>query len=258
MTDTNGEASVLVRVIPSTLRALPTVINITALADNGAFNIVSLTLSPVSIQKVEVFANPLTVDSGGTSAITAQVTTTAGTPVPDGTTVTFKADMGGIDPFSQTTDGIAKATFNAPTLEAGASDETVKITASANGKSSLPVSVTVIAPEPEPVEDTTSPTVSSTTPVINGTLDVSDAGENPVAVAITFSENIDCSTVTPATVTITPTSGVNWTLTSCSGPNVIFRGTLTASSYTVNVGTGVKDLAGNGAVAYVFSFSVVP
>ena len=258
MTDTNGEVSVLVRVIPSALRALPTVMNLTALADNGAFNIVSLTLSPVSIQKVEVFANPQSVDSDGTSTITAQVTTTAGTPAPDGTSVTFKADMGGIDPFSQTTDGIAKATFNAPTLEAGASDETVKITASANGKTSLPVSVTVIAPEPEPVEDTTSPTVTSTTPVINGTLDVSDEGGNPVAVAITFSENIDCSTVTPATVTITPTSGVNWTLTSCSGPNVVFRGTLTASSYTVNVGTGVKDLAGNGAVAYVFSFSVVP
>ena len=46
-TDTNGQASILVRVIPSELRTLPTVINITALADNGAFNIVSLTLNPV-------------------------------------------------------------------------------------------------------------------------------------------------------------------------------------------------------------------
>ena len=153
MTDTNGEASVLVRVIPSTLRALPTVINITALADNGAFNIVSLTLSPVSIQKIEVFANPLTVDSGEPSAITAQVTTTAGTPAPDGTSVNFDKDpdnVGGIDRFSQTTDGIAEATFTAPVLEAGASDETVQITASANGKTSLPVGVTIIAPEPEP------------------------------------------------------------------------------------------------------------
>ena len=151
MTDTNGQASVLVRVIPSTLRALPTVINITALADNGAFNIVSLTLSPVSIQKVEVFANPLTVDSGKTSTITAQVTTTAGTPAPDGTTVNFTTDVGGIDPFSQTTDGRAEVTFNAPTLEAGTSDSTALITASTGGKSDS-VTVTTIAPEPEPVE----------------------------------------------------------------------------------------------------------
>ena len=77
-------------------------------------------------------------------------------------------------------------------------------------------------------------------------------------VTIAFSENIDCSTVTPATITIGPSSGVNWTLTSCSGPNVVFKGTLTASSsYTINVGTGVKDLAGNVAVATTFSFSVV-
>jgi intimin len=151
MTDTKGEASVLVRVIPSALRALPTVMNLTALADNGAFNIVSLTLSPVSIQKVEVFANPQSVDSGGTSAITAQVTTTAGTPAPDGTSVNFTANIGGVDPFSQTTDGIAEATFNAPTLEAGASNETASVTASSGGKSDN-VTVTTIAPEPEPVE----------------------------------------------------------------------------------------------------------
>jgi len=185
MTDTNGQASVLVRVIPSTLRALPTVINITALADNGAFNIVSLTLSPVSIQKVEVFANPLTVDSGGTSAITAQVTTTAGTPVPDGTTVNFTTNLGGIDPFSQTTDGIAKATFNAPTLEAGASPATANITASAGGETSLPVTVTIIAPEPEPEPEpepaalAISPPTVSTVTLICSTFNFTVTGGTP-------------------------------------------------------------------------------
>ena len=166
MTDTNGQASVLVRVIPSTLRTLPTVINITALADNGAFNIVSLTLSPVSIQKVDVFANPQSIDSGGTSTITAQVTTTAGTPAPDGTTVNFTATNGGIDPFSQTANGIAEAEFNAPTLEAGATNESALITASVSGQDD-DVTVTIIAPEPEPVEPTAlainPPTVSTVT-----------------------------------------------------------------------------------------------
>jgi len=257
MTDTNGEASVLVRVIPSALRALPTVMNLTALADNGAFNIVSLTLSPVSIQKVEVFANPQSVDSDGTSTITAQVTTTAGTPAPDGTSVNFTANIGGIDPFSQTTDGIAKATFNAPTLEAGASDATALITASSGGKSDN-VSVTIIAPEPvpepepEPVPDTTKPTVTSTTPA-SGAPNVI----HPTTVTIAFSENIDCSSVTSATVTIIPS--VTWNLTSCSGSTVVFNGlTALSTPYTVNIGTGVKDLAGNVAVAYVFSFTTGP
>jgi hypothetical protein len=166
MTDTNGQASVLVRVIPSTLRTLPTVINITALADNGAFNIVSLTLSPVSIQKVDVFANPQSIDSGGTSTITAQVTTTAGTAAPDGTTVNFTTTNGGIDPFSQTANGIAEAEFNAPTLEAGATNESALITAAVSGQDD-DVTVTIIAPEPEPVEPTAlainPPTVSTVT-----------------------------------------------------------------------------------------------
>jgi hypothetical protein len=121
--------------------------------------------------------------------------------------------------------------------------------------------VTVTAPEappPTPTPDTTSPTVTSTDPGPDGTLDIS--GGNPVPVKITFSENIDCSTVTPATITITPSAGVNWTVASCSGPNVEFRGTLIGggTSYTVNIGTGVKDLAGNVAVAYVFSFTTTP
>jgi len=251
MTDTNGRASVLVKVVPSTLRDLPTVINITALADNGAYNIISLTLDPVSIQKVEAFANPQSVDSGGTSTITAQVTTTAGTPAPDGTSVNFTANIGGVDPFSQTTDGIAEATFNAPTLDAGASNEPAFVTAYSGGKSDI-VTVTTIAPEPEPVEDTTSPTVTSTTPV-SGAVNV----DHPTIVTITFSENIDCSSVTSATVTIAPS--VTWNLASCSGSTVVFNGSTGLSTpYTVNIGTGVKDLAGNVAVAYVFSFTTGP
>ena len=167
MTDTNGQASILVRVIPSELRDLPTVINITALAYNGAFNIVSLTLNPVAIQKVDVFANPLAIESGGTSTITAQVTTTAGTPAPDGTTVNFTTNNGGVDPFSQTTDGIAEATFNAPTLDAGASDETAVLSASTGGKSDS-VTLTIMAPEaepepePAPIALTISPPTAST------------------------------------------------------------------------------------------------
>jgi hypothetical protein len=231
--------------------------NITALAYNGAFNMVSLTIDAVVIGNIQVSANPQTVDSGGTSDITANVTTTAGTPVPDGTTVNFTANNGGIDPFAQTTNGIADAKFSAPTLEAGAGNETDTITASVGGQQgSTNVTVTApAAPAPTPTPDTTSPTVSSHTT----SLSIAADGPNPLPVSITFSENIDCSTVTPATITITP-SVADWAVASCSGATVVFRGMLSQSPppYTVNVGTGVKDLAGNVAVAVVFVVTVNP
>jgi hypothetical protein len=155
MADQNGQASALIRVIPSTLRNLPTVLNITALADNQAFNILSLTLNPVSIDQVDVFANPQTVESGGTSAITARVTTTAGTPAPDGTTVNFTASRGGIDPFSQTTDGIAEVEFTAPEVTSTATASIFAIV----GDKSDSIFVTITAPVTPP-----TPTPLSVTP----------------------------------------------------------------------------------------------
>jgi hypothetical protein len=116
MTDTNGQASVLGRVIPSELRTLPTVLNITALANNGAFNMVTLFLKPVTIATINVAANPQSIESGDPSTITAQVLTNAGTTAPDGTTVNFSVSPisnGSIDPFAQTTDGFAEAKFTA-------------------------------------------------------------------------------------------------------------------------------------------------
>lgn len=153
ITNTAGKASVPVMVVPSILIPIQTTMNVYAVADNGAFNIVTLFLQPVSINTISVAANPTVVDSGGTSAITAYVTTTAGTPVPDGTSVNFVASVGGIDTFSQTTNGLAKASFKAPTLEAGGSDQLVSIIARVGAKQSSPISVRVKAPpapEPEP------------------------------------------------------------------------------------------------------------
>jgi hypothetical protein len=239
-TDTNGQASVLVKVVPSELTALPTVINITALANNGAFNMVSLTIDPIKIGKVQVFANPQTVASGDTSDISASVTTTAGTPVPDGTTVTFSASQGNIDPFSQTTNGIATATFTAPTV---ASNTSATITATAGAIPGF-TTVTITAPP-----DTTPPTVASTNPANNVTGVTADS-----QVSITWSENVDCTTVNTTTVTISP-AVTTWVRTNCSGKTAIFTptGQTSATDYTVTVTTGVKDLAGN-AMAANFTF----
>ncbi len=256
-TNSFGEATITVLVEPSTLTSLSTTLNILAQADVGAFNMITLFLGPVTVQDpISVSANPTTVESGGTSTISAGVLTNAGTPVPDGTTVNFSVSSGpgSVEPFAQTTDGIAEAQYSAPEV-AGNTLATIRARA---GSASGTVTVTVTPPSstptptPTPTPDTTSPTVTSTNPAGNAT-----GVAHPTPVTITFSENIDCSTVTPATVTITPT--VTWNLTSCTGNTVIFNGaTLASTLYTINVGTGVKDLAGNVAVARVFSFTTGP
>ena len=250
-TNAEGQASVLVQVDASVLRSSITILNITASADNGAAGMVTLFLEPVVVSSVTVSADPTSVETGGTSTITAAVTLNTGASAPDGTTVSFTTTCGTVTPFAQTTGGVATATFTAPEVTA---DTTATITASVGGKSdSVVVTITApVTPPPTPTPDTTSPTVSSTIPA-NGDIGVA----HPTPVTITFSENIDCSTVTSATVTITPS--VTWNLTSCTGNTVVFNGaTLANTSYTVNVGTGVKDLAGNVAVASVFSFTTEP
>jgi hypothetical protein len=159
-TDNAGQATVTMQVIPASLDPITSVLNITASTTSPvSSNVVSLFLKPVTISAVSVSANPLTVASGGTSAISANVTTSAGTPAPDGTTVNFAvtSGTGGVDPFAQTTNGIAQAKFQAPTLAAGAFNETDTITASVGGKSGS-TNVTVTAPPPPTPTPTPTPT----------------------------------------------------------------------------------------------------
>ncbi|MEJ2683474.1 MAG: Ig-like domain-containing protein [Candidatus Sulfobium sp.] len=168
-TDNNGEASVLVKVDPAVLRTFNTVLNITASADDSsgniiAENIVSLFLDPVLVDTVSVGADPQLVDSGATSKISAQVSTTAGSAAPDGTVVNFTTTNGSVSPFSQTTSGVATATFTAPKLQPGAFNQQATITGSSGGKSGS-VTVTIVAPTPTPTP-TPAPTPTPTpTPV---------------------------------------------------------------------------------------------
>jgi len=135
-TDMNGQASVLVQVDPIILTNVTTVLNITAEADNGAANLVSLFLLPVKVETVTVTANPQVVAPDKTSAITAAVALNTGGPAPDGTSVSFTtcdaatctATCGSVTPFAQTTDGVAEAEFTAPSTE-----NTCTITATAAG-----------------------------------------------------------------------------------------------------------------------------
>lgn len=135
-TNAAGKAVVLARVTPTLLTTADTMVNITASAVTDTKTIpavLSLFLKPVTINTITVTANPSTIPSAGTSAISAKVATTAGTPPPTGTAVNFSVSAGNITPFSATdATGLAAATLTAPIVTTGT--KTVNITAAAGGK----------------------------------------------------------------------------------------------------------------------------
>ncbi len=108
--------------------------------------------------------------------------------------------------------------------------------------------------------DTTPPTVSSTSPT-NGATNVRVIGQT---FTVTFSESMDCTTVTTSTVTIVqqPATPVTLNRTSCSGATAVFAPVAnytTGFNYTgtvVSGASGVKDVAGNPLVSdYSWSFT---
>ena len=159
VTNVFGEAKAIVKVVPESLRDTDTNVNIMAFAGNGAASMVTLFLEPVVVESITVSANPQTVNSGDTSTITANVITTAGTPVPDGTTVNFKitSGSGGIDPFAQTTNGIATAEFTAPSTP-----NTCTVTASIGGVSGTANVLVTTALTVQPATQTISGVTSGT------------------------------------------------------------------------------------------------
>ncbi|MBI5639027.1 MAG: Ig-like domain-containing protein [Nitrospirae bacterium] len=221
-TDSNGQASVLVQVVPNTLRTFNTVVNITASADNNAFNMVSLFLNPVTVGTLTISANPLVVDSGGTADISAKATTSAGNPVPEGTMINFTTDVGGIDPFIATdADGIAVASFKAPTLLAGSLGALAHITASVGGRTAT-TNVVVNAPPAG------APPAPPALLIVPGTAAVSDAA---------------C----PQTVTFIISGGTPTYITTSSDPTL-----------AVNLATGVGVWNGSTITVTVPCYGAVP
>jgi hypothetical protein len=145
-TNDSGDASVLVEVKPTASSFIEAPLNITALADNGAFNLVTLLLEPV--QSVTVSADPTSVASGGTSTITAQALIKGGSPVPDGTAVNFTVNPpanGSVDtPFAQTISGIATAKFTAATVTSNTSATIFAFVGGISGQ--VPVTITASPP----------------------------------------------------------------------------------------------------------------
>ena len=212
-TNSSGEAFARIKVVPTELRDLTVPLNVNAVSTStGAFNVITLFLSPVTVGNVAVSANPTSVDSGGTSAITSVVTTSSGAAVPDGTSVNFTAAGGSIEPFAQTAAGVATASLKAPTLQPGDFDQTVRVTASVGGKSGS-TNVTVIAPAVTPVTPTTlavNPTSATftdcnVTPAPTATFLIS-GGTSPYHAALAVSSDpITVSAITGGSFTVSPT-----------------------------------------------------
>jgi len=144
-TDSDGQAFVLVSVSPATLRNVTTVLNIMASATNGAFNMVSVFLNPVTINSIVLGPSTVFLDSEGTVDMSATVFTTAGGLAPDGTAVNFSTTgtAGSIVPFAQVTTGVAGATFTASTVTPSTATASGTIQATSGGVTSNVVPVTV-------------------------------------------------------------------------------------------------------------------
>jgi adhesin/invasin len=238
VTNQLGEASVLVRVTPEVLRDVGTTLSITASADIGAFNVVTLFTEPVTVASVQVSANPASVDSGGQADVFAQALTTAGTGVPDGTTINFTTSSGGIEPFSQTPDqgveGVAGAQFTAPTLTEGAGNVSATVTASVGGKSGT-TRITVIAPPAPPV----TPTALAVTP----TAAPNTSCSSTVTQSFVVTGGTPKYTVTPSIAIVQPTltaTGFNVTPTATACSFVPVAGSVTVSLVVSDSGTPVQ------------------
>jgi len=111
----------------------------------------------------------------------------------------------------------------------------------------LVVSIAGCGRETINVSDTTPPFVVSTIP----TLGAAGVALN-APLSATFSEAVNCSTLTTGTFTVTPLGGAALTGTvTCSGSTATFTPAspfVLHTLYTAAISTGVKDLAGNAMV----------
>ena len=223
-TDASGRASVLVQVDPIILRTATTVLNITASADNGAAGMITLYLQPVVVDTTNSYltANPTTVPPSGTSAILAVIMLNTGSPAPDGTAVTFTTTCGSVTPFGQTTDGVATATFTAPSIP-GTCTVTGRVGGTTIGTAAITVSNTLtVIPTTQTISN---PTVGNTRDytILGGTGPYSAFSNNPALVTVpsgTFTGPTLTATVAPGVSTLAADTTVTITIYDSVGDSV--------------------------------------
>lgn len=216
-TNSLGQAFVRVRFEASKLRGIQTLFNVLAVADNGAFNLVTLFVEPVFIGSINLSANPTIVDAGGTSDISASVVTNLNGPTPDGTVVSFTTTCGAVEPFGQTTDGVANVQFTAPEFEG-----TCTVTGTVGGLSdSVNIIVTVdlvVLPASQTINSSTGGTAVYT--ITGGVPPYSifsdDSTLPPSPGTVTFSGGSFSVVVAPGT----PANNVTYTIRDAAGSQV--------------------------------------
>lgn len=226
-TSTNvfGQAKAVIKVEPASIRNTETHLNIMAFAGNGAANMVTLFLRPVVPDPTTSYltANPPVVDRGETSTITAVVMLNTGSRAPDGTTVNFGVTCdpndypGLVTPFSQTTGGVATATFTAPPVPA-----TCTITARVAGVTIGTVNVTVRAPlsifpssMTLDVDGSSAPTTGAFE-IVGGVAPFVVVSSNTTIATVTYTtgRTFTVTGVTPGTATITVRDNLGATATA--------------------------------------------
>jgi hypothetical protein len=151
----------------------------------GAAACDKIALVAPSNSSITLFSNLTTINLGGSAQITATVIEGGGTPVHDGTEITFTTTIGTIDPVTlQTDDG--KATV---TLRPGSQSGTAVVRAFSGGTQSGPLEIIVGAAAVSRVVLTGNPSTVSATR--GGTVTLSafviDEGNNPIPnVPVTF------------------------------------------------------------------------
>jgi adhesin/invasin len=221
-TNIYGQAKAVVQVTPESIRNTETHVNIAAYAGNGAANMVTLFLRPVTVSasSSSLSANPTAVNPGGTSALTAVVKLSTGAVAPDGTTVNFTTTCGTVTPFAQTTGGVAPATFTVPSTP-----DTCTVTGTVGGVNIGSANILV----------TTGLTVQPSTVSVNG------ATGGPAT--FTIFGGVPGYTITSSSTTILP---VPATVAASGGT---FTVTVPAGTAAGSVTLTVRDSVGDTATA---------
>ncbi|MBA2706858.1 MAG: Ig-like domain-containing protein, partial [Gemmatimonadaceae bacterium] len=213
----------------------PTVVSV--VPSNGVSNVATNTQVTVTFSEP---MNPTTINSTN-----VQLTVTTGAVV--SATVTYNA-------------GTNAAVITPTSPLANGTTYTVRVTTAVRDVAGNPLAAQFTSTFTT-VADTTSPTVVATTPVNNAT-------SVPVSstVTVTFSEDMNPSTINGMTFSVRPTTGVT-VVTGVVSYNVSTRiatftptSALTANTnYTATVTTGARDLAGNGLTGnFTFFFTTAP
>lgn len=235
ITNLNGEAFVLVRVDP-VMRNITPILNITAVADNGASKVYSLFLEPITIDSITVNANPSIVALNEKSTISASVKLLhTGGPPPDGTAVGFVATCGTVTPFALTTTGLATATFTAPST--APSPPVCRVTATVEGISNY-ADITISSAL------TVQPSTQTISGLFGGTVSyIISGGVAPYTV--TSSDRFKACNSTDADCSDAEDSGI-WTVSASGG---IFTVTVPPGTAAQDITLSVRDLVGATASA---------